>query len=171
MNTSLCLCIRVVCLLMVISLCSAESSADDLAQIQCVMASASVNFGKINLKQNSYISSEGELVVSCQNLSTTVRREKLTLSFPTMGSQSMLIRSATGVLPVMFYHDAQFSEQWGDDRNGASALQVMLELAPREKRRIRFPVYVLLQNRRDTTVGIYHSTVPVVLTTEPFLAL
>jgi len=151
-------------------ICSAAAATGDLSQIQCVLASANLNFGRINLQQAARITGEGDMVVVCQNLSVTARREELTLSFPTMGSQSASLHSGTSELPVMFYHDAQFSELWGDDHNGASAMRVMLDLSPHEQQRLHFPVHALLQNRHDAAVGIYYSPIPVTLTTKPFFA-
>jgi spore coat protein U-like protein len=149
---------------------SAAAATGDLSQIQCMLASANLNFGRINLQQTARIAGEGDMVVVCQSLSVTARREELTLAFPTMGSQSASLHSGTSELPVMFYHDAQFSELWGDDHNGASAMRVMLNLSPHEQQRLHFPVHALLQNRHDTAAGIYHSFIPVTLTTKPYLA-
>jgi len=150
--------------------CSVVAASGDLSQIQCVLASANLNFGRINLQQAAQITGEGEMVVVCQNLSVTARREELTLAFPTMGSQSALLHSGTSALPVMFYHDAQFTEHWGDDHNGASAMRVMLDLGPHEQQRLHFSVHALLQNRHDTAAGIYYSPIPVTLTTKPLFA-
>jgi spore coat protein U-like protein len=160
--------------ILIISVCSyigsAAAATGDLSQIQCVLASANLDFGRINTQRAAFITGEGEMVVVCQNQSVTARREELTLAFPTMGSQSALLHSGTSALPVMFYHDAQFAEYWGDDHNGASAMRVQLDLGPHEQQRLHFPVHALLQNRQGSAAGIYHSFIPVTLTTKPVFA-
>jgi len=155
---------------LMIYICNAVAATSDVSQIQCVLASANLNFGHINLQQAAHITGEGEMVVVCQNMSIAARREELTVAFPTLGSQSASLHSGMSELPVMFYHDAQLSKRWGDDRNGASSMHIMLDLASREQQRLHFPVHALLQNRHDSAAGIYHSFIPVILTTKPFFA-
>ncbi|EMS81582.1 spore coat protein U domain-containing protein [Desulfotignum phosphitoxidans] len=142
-----------------------DSLAGDLAQVQCSLVSASLNFGRLNLRQPSRIVGEGEVVVVCLNPSTAVRHTELALAFPTMGRQTALLRAGQSTLAAAFYRDAQFTEPWGDDRNGARALRVILELGPGERRRLRLPVHALLQNRRDASAGVYHTLIPITLTT------
>lgn len=142
------------------------SPAGDLAQVQCSLEPARLNFGRLNLQQQLRVVGEGEAVVVCQNPSTGVRHVELTLAFPTMGLQTALLQASQGTLAVAFYHDAQFAERWGDDRNGAPALRVILDLGPGEWRRLRLPVHALLQNRRDAYAGVYHGLIPVTLTTQ-----
>jgi hypothetical protein len=139
--------------------------AGGLAQVQCRIESASLNFGRINPQREFRVVGEGEAVVVCRNPSTGMRRVELTLAFPTMGLQTALLQASQGTLAVAFYRDAQFAERWGDDRNGAPALRVILELDPGERRRLRLPVHALLQNRRDAGAGLYQAQIPVTLTT------
>ena len=142
------------------------SLAGDLAQVQCSLESASLNFGRLNLQQQFRVVGEGEAVVVCQNPSTGVRHVELTLAFPTMGLQTALLQASQGTLVVAFYRDAQFAERWGDDRNGAPALRFILGLGSGERRRLRLPVYALLQNRHDAGAGVYHAHIPITLTTQ-----
>lgn len=139
--------------------------AGDLAQVQCRLESASLNFGRLNLQRQSLVVGEGEAVVVCQNPSTGVRHVELTLAFPTMGLQTALLQASQDTLAVAFYRDAQFTERWGDDRNGAPALRVILELGPGERRRLCLPVHALLQNRRGAGAGVYQALIPITLTT------
>lgn len=139
--------------------------ASDLAQVQCSLESASLNFGRLNLQQLRVVG-EGEAVVVCHNPSTGVRHVELTLAFPTLGLQTALLQASQGTLAVAFYRDAQFAERWGDDRNGAPALSVILDLGSGERRRLRLPVYALLQNRHDAGAGVYNANIPITLTTQ-----
>lgn len=143
---------------------SDTSPAGDSAQVQCVLDSASLNFGRISPQQHLRVVGEGEAVVVCQNLSTGVRHVELTLAFPTMGLQTALLQASQGTLAAAFYRDAQFAERWGDDRNGAPAVRVMLDLNSGERRRLRLPVYALLQNRHAAVAGEYHAYIPITLT-------
>jgi spore coat protein U-like protein len=137
-----------------------------LAQVQCSLESASLNFGRLNLQQQFRVVGEGEVVVVCHNPSTGVRHVELTLAFPTMGLQTALLLASQGTLAVAVYRDAQFAERWGDNRNGAPALRVILGLGSGERRRLRLPVYALLQNRHDAGAGVYHAYIPITLTTQ-----
>lgn len=142
------------------------SVAGDLAQVQCSLVSASLNFGRLNLQQPYRVVGEGEVVVVCLNPSTGVRQMELELAFPTMGRQTALLQAGQSTLTVAFYRDAQFAERWGDDRNGARALRVILELGPGERRRLSLPVHALLQTRRDAGAGVYLAHIPITLTTK-----
>lgn len=141
------------------------SPTGDLAQVHCSLESASLNFGRLNLQQLRVVG-EGEAVVVCQNSSTGVRHVELTLAFPTMGLQTALLQANQSTLAVAFYRDAQFAERWGDDRNGAPALHIILGLSSGERRRLRLPVYALLQNRHDAGAGVYNAHIPIELTTQ-----
>ncbi|NTV15378.1 MAG: fimbrial major subunit CsuA/B family protein [Desulfobulbaceae bacterium] len=142
------------------------SPTGDLAQVQCSLESASLNFGRLNLQQQLRVVGEGEAVLVCLNPSTGVHHVELTLAFPTMGLQTASLQANQDTLAVAFYHDAQFAERWGDDRNGAPALRVMLNLGSGERRRLRLPVYALLQNRHDAGAGVYNANIPITLTTQ-----
>lgn len=137
----------------------------DSSEVHCVLQSATLNFGRFNLQRSPPVAGEGEAVVACQNTATELRRVELALAFPTMGPQTALLQSGHGSLAMAFYRDAQFSVRWGDDRDGAAALRVLLELAPGERRQLRMPVYALLHNLRDAAAGVYLTHVPVTVTT------
>ena len=139
--------------------------ADDTSEVHCVLQSASLNFGRLNLQRPPPVAGEGEAMVACQNTATEMRRVELSLTFPTMGLQTALLQSSHGSLAVAFYRDAQFAERWGDDSHGAAALHVPLELGPGERRQLRLPVYALLHNPRDAAAGVYLVQVPITLTT------
>jgi hypothetical protein len=141
------------------------SPAGDLAQAHCSLESAIIKFGRLNLQQQFRVAGEGEAVVVCQNPSNGVRHVELTLAFPTMGLQTALLQASQGTLAVAIYRDAQFAERWGDDRNGAPAVRVILDLNPGELR-LRLSVYALLQNRHDAVAGEYHAYIPITLTTQ-----
>jgi spore coat protein U-like protein len=148
--------------------CAAHAGPDvDASAVHCILQSASLNFGRLNLKLPPPVAGEGEAMVACQNMSTEVRRVELSLAFATMGPQTALLQSSHGSLAVAFYRDAQFAWRWGDDRNGTAALHVTLELAPGERKELRLPVYALLHNPRDAAAGVYLTHVPVTLTTLP----
>jgi spore coat protein U-like protein len=141
--------------------------AVDASEVRCLVQSARLNFGRIHLKQPQRVAGEGEAVVACQNTSHDVRRVELSLSFPTIGPATGFLQSGRGTLAVAFYRDAQYSWRWGDDRNGADALRVTLELGPDERRQLRIPVYALLNRARDAPAGTYMTHIPVTLTTLP----
>ncbi|CAK0745301.1 Spore coat protein U-like protein [Gammaproteobacteria bacterium] len=141
----------------------ATASEINSAQIYCTLEAASLNFGHLHLRQRAATVGVGEIVVVCRNYSRTSCRIDVTLAFPTMGQQKALLRAKRGTLPVTFYHDSQFVERWGDDRNGASASHVVVELTPGELRRLRVPVYSLLQTSHDTAAGSYYAQIPVTL--------
>ncbi len=140
---------------------------DDTSAVHCVLQSASLNFGRLNLQRSTPVAGEGEAMVACQNTATEARHVELLVTFPTLGPQTAFLQSSHGSLAVAFYRDAQFAVRWGDDHNGAAALHVPLELGPGERRQLRLPVYALLQNPRDAAAGVYLTHVPVTLTTLP----
>ncbi|CAK0748367.1 Spore coat protein U-like protein [Gammaproteobacteria bacterium] len=145
------------------SLHHAAASEINSAQIYCALEAASLNFGHLHLRQRAATVGVGAIVVVCRNYSKISYRIDVTLAFPTMGQQKALLRAKQGTLPVAFYHDAQFVERWGDDRNGASASHIVVELTPGEQRRLRVPVYSLLQTSHDTPAGSYYGQIPVTL--------
>jgi hypothetical protein len=149
--------------------CPAHAGAalDDPLQIQCHLESARLDFGRLNLHRPPPTAGEGEVVAVCLNPSPTVRRAALTLAFPTMGPQTGTLQGAKGQLAVAFYRDAQGAERWGDDRNGAPAVAVQVDLGPGEQKRLRLAVHALLQTRRDAPAGAYLAQIPVTLTTVP----
>jgi hypothetical protein len=137
----------------------------DASVVHCVLQSASLNFGRLNLQRAPPVTGEGEAVVACQNTATELRRVDLSLSFATMGPKTARLQAGHGTLAVAFYRDAQFAERWGDDINGAAALHVILELGPGERRQLRLPVYALLNIPRDSAAGVYLAHLPVEVTT------
>ncbi|PUE31757.1 spore coat protein U domain-containing protein [Limnohabitans sp. Jir72] len=138
---------------------------DDTSAVHCLVQSASLNFGRLNLQRPPPVPGEGEVVVACQNTASEVRRVTLSLTFPTMGVQTALLQSGHGAMPVVFYRDAQFAVRWGDDLNGAAALRVALDFTPGEHTVLRLPVYALLHSPRVVAAGVYLSHVPVTVTT------
>jgi spore coat protein U-like protein len=139
----------------------------DASAVRCIVQSARLNFGRLTLRRPQQVAGEGEAVVACQNTSTEVRRVELALTFPTVGPHTALLQSSRGTLAVAFYRDPQRAWRWGDDRNGAAALRIPLELGAGERRELRLPVYALLNSPRDSAAGAYLTHVPVTLTTLP----
>lgn len=138
---------------------------DDTSAVHCLVQSASLNFGRLNLQRQSPVAGEGEVVVTCQNTSGELRRVTLALMFPSLGVQTALLQSGHGAMPVVFYRDAQFALRWGDDLNGAAALRLALDFTPGEHSVLRLPVYALLHRPRVALAGVYLSHVPVTVTT------
>jgi len=143
---------------------SAESaSVQD--SVQCILQSSSLNFGRLTLLRSVLVQGVGEVVLGCQNLSPEVQSVEIFLGFPTIGSHTAVLQSTDDALAVNFFLDAQFTEHWGDDSNGAKSLKLLLKLGPGEHKLLRLPVHALLQNRRDAQAGVYLINAPVKLTT------
>lgn len=140
-------------------------TAVDAVQVNCVLQSASLNFGRLNLQWRTPYAGEGEAVVACQNTASEARRVVLSMTLASMGPQSAFLQSSHGALAVTFFRDAPHEMRWGDDRNGAASQQFPLELGPGERRLLRLPVYALLHNPRDAPAGVYLTRVAVMLTT------
>jgi len=135
--------------------------------VHCLVQSARLNFGRLNLQRPPQVAGEGEVVVACQNTSSEGRRVTLSVLFPTAGVQTAFLQSGNEALAVVFYRDAQWTVRWGDDLNGAAALRVDMDFTPGEQRLLRLPVYALLHKPRTAAAGLYMSHVPVMLTTMP----
>lgn len=133
------------------------------AQIDCVLAGATLNFGNLDPRTRTTYPGVGEITVVCTNHSRVVRSAMLTLAFPTMGAQEARLQGRQEALAVSFYRDAHFTERWGDDRNGATALHITVEIMPGEQRRLRIPVHAQLQSPHGSTAGVYNTQVPIVL--------
>ena len=140
---------------------SAADAADNSAEVNCLLQSASLNFGRLGLHRPPLVAGEGEMVVVCQNTATALRRVNLTLAFPTMGHATALLQSSHGSLAVAFFHDAQFAVRWGEDGKGLAALHIPLELGPGERKLLHLPVYALLQNPPGAPAGVYLVNLPV----------
>lgn len=133
------------------------------AQIDCVLAGATLNFGNLDPRTRATYPGVGEINVICTNRSRVVRSAMLTLAFPTMGAQESRLQGRQDALAVSFFRDALFTERWGDDRNGATALRIAVEIMPGEQRRLRVPVHARLQSPHESTAGVYNTQVPIVL--------
>jgi spore coat protein U-like protein len=142
-------------------------AANDSAGVQCVLQSASLNFGRLNLQRAPLVAGEGEVRVACQNTAPEVRRVMLSMAFSTPGPQTAVLQSGRSALAVAFYQDAQHAVRWGDEQNGAGALHIGLELGPGERKQLQLPVYALLHSPRDAAAGVYLTHVPLTLTTLP----
>lgn len=140
---------------------------NDTLTVHCLVQSARLNFGRLNLQRPSPVAGEGEVVVACQNNSSEVRRVTLSVMFPSMGVQTALLQSGQGVLPVIFYRDPQFAVRWGNDLNGAGTMRVDMDFKAGEHSLLRLPVYALLHKPGNAAAGVYMSHVPVTLTTLP----
>lgn len=138
---------------------------EDTSGVHCLVPSASLNFGRLNLQRPPPVPGEGELVVACQNTSSEVRRVMLLQAFPSVGVQTAFLQSGHVAMPVLFYRDPQYTLRWGDDLNGAAALRVALDFTPGEHKWLRLPVYALLHSPRVAAAGVYLGHVPVTLTT------
>jgi Spore Coat Protein U domain len=140
---------------------------EDTTAVHCLVQSASLNFGRLNLQRPSPVPGEGELVLACQNTSSESRRVTFSLALPSVGVQTTLLQSGRVAMPVMFYRDPQYAMRWGDDLNGAAALRVALDFTPNEHKVLRLPVYALLHSPRVAAAGVYLGHAPVTLTTTP----
>lgn len=138
---------------------------DDASAVHCTLQSASLNYGRLTLQRQSPVAGEGEAVVACRNTATSLRRVELWLSFPTVGPEIAVLQSGRSTITVVFFQDAQFAVRWAEDRNGTARRQILLELAPGERKLLHLPVYALLQNPRDAAAGVYMAQVPVAINT------
>lgn len=147
---------------------AAQAEADhDTAGVQCVVQSASLNFGRLNLQRSPWVVGEGAARVACQNNTPEVRRVMLSVAFPGLGPQTAVLQSGHSALAVVFYQDARHTVRWGDDRNGAEALHLGLELTPGERKQLHLPVYAVLHSPQHAAVGVYLTHIPLTLTTRP----
>jgi len=137
------------------------AAADVAAPITCTLLSAALDFGNLAPQRKSEFPGVGEIVVACHNHSQTAVSAEMTVAFPTMGANSAPLRAKQDTLLVNFFRDAQWTEGWGNDRNGAASLRVMLDLTAGEQRRLRLPVYALLRAKRQSAAGVYLTQIPV----------
>lgn len=150
------------------SACPALAGTEgDSTLVNCALQSANLNFGRIYLKRSPIVAGEGEAVVICQNIATEMRHIELSFTFPTLGRKNVALQSGRGSLAATFYRDAQFAVRWGDDHSGSASRNIPLDLAPGERRKLRVPVYALLQIPHDAASGSYLTQVPITLTMLP----
>ena len=140
-------------------------AVNNITAVHCIVQSANLNFGVLNLRRSLPLAGEGEVRLVCQNTSPQIHRFAVSLAFPTMGSQTSTLLSAHGSLAVVFYQDAQHVMRWGDDLNGASALHIPLELGPSERKQLHLPVYASLHSMRNVVAGVYRTQIPITVTT------
>lgn len=141
------------------------ATAEDNTPVQCRVQSAQLNFGRLHAPQALQVIGEGEAVLSCHNTANNPRRVTLTLSFPTLGQQAAVLTQGPSALPVHFYRDAQLSQRWGDDLNGAAAWTLALDMAAAEHRLLHVPVHAVLFTARGMAPGLYLGRVPLTLST------
>ncbi|PUE09303.1 hypothetical protein B9Z51_10480 [Limnohabitans sp. T6-5] len=144
-----------------------HAGTDDLASVECNLQSTRLNFGTLARYRPLLVQGEGEVTVTCQNLSQEVRTVDISVAFSRNGSHTALLQSGHDALYVDFFLDAQLVQFWGDGSNGGQALQVILKLGPGERKLLHLPVHALLQNRRDARAGEYLVQVPIQMTTVP----
>ena len=142
---------------------TAATSRSEAAQVDCALGGAALDFGSLDPRTRTTYQGVGEITVVCTNHSRVVRSAMLTLAFPTMEAQGFRLQGRQEALAVSFYRDALFTERWGDDRAGATAMRIAVELKPGEQRRLRIPVRALLQAPRESTAGPYNAQVAIVL--------
>jgi spore coat protein U-like protein len=144
-----------------------HASPADLATVECNIQSTRLNFGTLTRTQPLWVQGEGEVTVTCQNLSQDVRTVEISVTFSRMGSHTALLQSGHDALVVDFFLDAQWTQYWGDGSNGGQALQVVMILEPGERKLLHLPVHALLQNRRDARAGVYLVHIPLQMTAVP----
>lgn len=142
-------------------------AAHDTVGVQCVVQSASLNFGRLNPQRSPWVVGEGAARVACQNNTPEVRRVTLSVAFLGLGPQTAVLQSGHSALAVAFYQDARHTVRWGDDRHGAGALHLGLELTPGERKQLHLPVYALLHSPQQAATGVYLTHIPLTLTTLP----
>lgn len=141
------------------------ATPDDSSPVQCSVQSAQLNFGRLRAQHPLQVIGEGEAVLSCHNTANESRRVTLTLLFPTLGQQAAVLTHGPSAFPVHFYRDAQLSQRWGDDPNGAAAWTMALDMVAAEHRLLRVPVHAVLFTTRGMAPGLYLGRVPLTLST------
>ena len=139
------------------------TSSIGAAQVDCAVAGATLNFGNLDPRTRNAYPGVGEITVVCTNHSRAVRSATLTLALATMEAQGFRLQGRQEALAISFYRDALFTDRWGDDRNGATAMRISVEVMPGEQRRLRIPVHARLQAARESTAGTYNAQFPIVL--------
>ena len=137
------------------------------ASVECNIQATRLDFGTLARYRPLWVQGEGEVTVTCQNLSQDVRSVEISVTFSRMGSHTALLQSGQDDLVVDFFLDAQWAQPWGDGSNGGQALQVVVKLEPGERKLLRLPVHALLKNRRDARAGVYLVQVPLQMTVVP----
>lgn len=141
------------------------ATPEDSSPVQCSVQSALLNFGRLHAQHPLQVIGEGEAVLNCHNTANDPRRVTLTLSFPTLGLQSAVLTQGPSALPVHFYRDAQLSQRWGDDQNGAASWTIALDMVAAEHRLLRVPVHAVLFTARGMAPGLYIGRVPLMVYT------
>ncbi len=141
------------------------ATPEDSTPVQCSVQSAQLNFGRLHAQQPLQVIGEGEAVLSCHNTANEPRRVTLTLSLHTLGLQAAMLTQGPLALPVHFYRDAQLSQRWGDDQNGAAAWTLALDMVAAEHRLLHVPVHAVLFTTRGMYPGLYLGRVPLTLST------
>jgi len=139
----------------------------DLAPVACALQSTQMDFGTMARHGPLWVHGEGEVVVTCENLSPFARSVSLSLGFLGRTSHSAMLRSSADALSVDFFLDAQMTQPWGDGVHGGPLWQAVVRLDEGERRILRLAVHARVRNRRDAKAGQYRVQVPVQLTTLP----
>lgn len=140
------------------------STALDAVQVQCTLQPTQLHFGTLSLHRADRVPGKGEILVACQNPSTTVQRVDLSVAQMALTPGTVTLAFKQGGLRADFFLDAQGTVPWGDGTHGTRTLQLRVRLDPGAYQLLRLPVHALLHNRADAPPGAYLGQVPLTLT-------
>jgi spore coat protein U-like protein len=136
----------------------------DGVQVHCTLQSTRIHFGTLNLQGVRQVSGQGEVMVSCENPSSTVQVVDLTVSPMAVGQGSVTLEPRQGGLVAQFFLDEPRTVPWGDGRNGTRTLQMRARLDPGAHQWLRLQLFALLHKRPEAPAALYELNVPLTLT-------
>ncbi|MBP8148605.1 MAG: spore coat protein U domain-containing protein [Limnohabitans sp.] len=139
----------------------------DGVQVHCTLQSTRIHFGTLNLHGMRQVSGQGEVLVSCENPSSTVQVVDLTVSPTAVGQDTVTLEPRQGGLVAHFFLDEPRTVPWGDGRNGTRALHTRARLDPGAHQWLRLPLYALLHKRPEAPAALYELNIPLTLTLSP----